>query len=234
MPGAMSSYRRPMTERVSASEFTALGLDDWRVVRAGAEANFACGSFNEAGRFAADVADLCDQRDHHASIDLRYPDLVHLMTTTHFMNALTDRDVSLATDVSELARERGYRSTPRDSMVVEIAIDAMDIEAVRPFWQTVLGYVPEHTREGEPVLAVIDPEGLGPNVWFQQMTEPRSERNRIHLDVNVPADVAEERVAAAVSAGGRLVSDAQAKSFWVLADAEGNEACVCTWQDRHA
>ena len=232
MPGAMSSYRRPMTERVSASEFTALGLDDWRVVRAGAEANFACGSFNEAGRFAADVADLCDQRDHHASIDLRYPDLVHLMTTTHFMNALTDRDVSLATDVSELARERGYRSTPRDSMVVEIAIDAMDIEAVRPFWQTVLGYVPEHTREGEPVLAVIDPEGLGPNVWFQQMTEPRSERNRIHLDVNVPADVAEGRVAAAVSAGGRLVSDEQAKSFWVLADAEGNEACICTWQDR--
>ena len=117
-------------------------------------------------------------------------------------------------------------------MVVEIAIDAMDIDAVRPFWQAVLGYVPEHAGEGEQVTAIIDPEGLGPSVWFQQMDEPRTERNRIHLDVDVPHDVAEERVAAALAAGGTLVSDARAKAFWVLADAEGNEACICTWQDR--
>lgn len=221
-----------MTERVSAAEFTTLGLDDWRVIRSGVEANFACGSFAEAGRFAADVAGLCDERNHHASVDLRYPDLVHVMSTTHFMEGLTDRDVALARAISDLARERGFRGAPRDSMVVEIAIDALDIEGVRPFWQTVLGYVPEHTREGDPVLAIIDPEGIGPAVWFQQMEEPRGERNRIHLDVNVPADVAEERVAAAVAAGGRLLDDDQARAFWVLADAEGNEACICTWQDR--
>ena len=221
-----------MTTIVTAAEFTAMGLADWRVIRSGVEANFTCGSFAEAGRFAADLAALCDERDHHASIDLRYPDLVHVMSTTHFKNAITDRDVALATAVSDLARERGYHSTPRDSMVVEIAIDAMDIGAVLPFWQTVLGYVPEHTEEGEPVDAIIDPEGLGPNVWFQQMDQPRPERSRIHLDVVVPEDVAEERVAAAVAAGGRLVSDRRAKAFWVLADAEGNEACICTWQDR--
>ena len=221
-----------MTARVSPSDFTALDLEDWRVIRSGVEANFACGSFAEAGRFAADLAALCDERDHHASIDLRYPDLVHVMSTTHFMNALTDRDVALATAISELVRERGYRSTPRDSMVVEIAIDAVDIEAVRPFWQAVLGYVPEHGDEGAPVTAVIDPEGLGPNVWFQQMTEARPGRSRIHLDVNVPADIAEERVDAVVAAGGRVVSDESARAFWVLADPEGNEACLCTWQDR--
>ena len=221
-----------MTTIVTAAEFTALGLADWRVIRSGVEANFTCGSFAEAGRFAAGLAALCDERDHHASIDLRYPDLVHVMSTTHFKNAITDRDVALATAVSDLARERGYHSAPRDSMVVEIAIDAMDIGAVLPFWQTVLGYVPEHTEEGEPVDAIIDPEGLGPNVWFQQMDQPRPERSRIHLDVVVPEDVAEERVAAAVAAGGRLVSDGRAKAFWVLADAEGNEACICTWQDR--
>jgi 4a-hydroxytetrahydrobiopterin dehydratase len=221
-----------MTTLVSAAEFTALGLQDWRVIRAGVEANFGCGSFSEAGRFAAELAALCDDRDHHASIDLRYPDLVHVMSTTHFKNALTDRDVDLAKAVSDLARERGYRSTPRDSMVVEIAIDAVDIEAVLPFWQAVLGYVPEHTRDGEPVAAIIDPEGLGPNVWFQQMSEARQERSRIHLDVNVPEDIAEERIAATLAAGGRLLSDDQAKAFWVLADVEGNEACICTWQDR--
>lgn len=221
-----------MTTIVTAAEFAALGLQDWRVIRSGVEANFGCGSFSEAGRFAADLAALCDERDHHASIDLRYPDLVHIMSTTHFKNALTDRDVALAQAISELARERGYRSTPRDSMVVEIAIDALDIGAVLPFWQAVLGYVPEHTEEGEPVDAIIDPEGIGPNVWFQRMEEPREDRNRIHLDVNVPEDIVEERIAAAVAAGGTLLSDAHANAFWVLADAEGNEACLCTWQDR--
>ena len=47
-----------------------------------------------------------------------------------------------------------------------------------------------------------------------------------------PHDVAEQRVQAALDAGGVLVSDDRAKAFWILADAEGNEACICTWQDR--
>jgi 4a-hydroxytetrahydrobiopterin dehydratase len=64
------------------------------------------------------------------------------------------------------------------------------------------------------------------------MDEPRTERNRIHIDVLVPHDVAGQRVKDTIAAGGRLVSDAQAKAFWVLADPEGNEACICTWQDR--
>jgi 4a-hydroxytetrahydrobiopterin dehydratase len=221
-----------MTARITATAFSGLDLVDWRVLRSGIEANFECGSYAEAGRFAADVARLCDQLDHHASIDLRYPDLVHVVSTTHFTNGLTDRDVSLAEAVSALAAERGLQGSPRASMALEIAIDALDIDAVRPFWQTVLGYVPEKTAEGAQVAAIIDPEGIGPAVWFQQMQAPRPGRNRIHLDVVVPHDVAEQRVAETLANGGRLVSDAQAKAFWVLADAEGNEACVCTWQDR--
>jgi len=220
------------TTRVTAAEFSALGLDDWRVIRSGVEANYSCGSFREAGRFAADLAALCDEREHHASIDLRYPDLVHVMSTTHYLDALTDRDVDLARAVTAIAAERGFHPAPRESMVVEVAIDAMDIAAVLPFWEAVLGYVPEKTEAGDQVQALLDPEGLGPSVWFQQMDAPRAQRNRIHLDVNVPYDVAEERVRAAVAAGGRLVSDAEARAFWALADAEGNEACVCTWQDR--
>lgn len=221
-----------MTERVAASAFSDLGLPDWRVLRSGIEANFECGSYGEAGRFAADLARLCDELDHHASIDLRYPDLVHVVSTTHFLNGLTDRDVTLARAVSALAAERGLHSNPGVSMALEIAIDALDIDAVRPFWQTVLGYVPEKTAEGEQVQAILDPEGIGPAVWFQQMDAERPQRNRIHLDVVVPHDVAAQRVEETLASGGRLVSDAQARAFWLLADPEGNEACVCTWQDR--
>jgi 4a-hydroxytetrahydrobiopterin dehydratase len=78
----------------------------------------------------------------------------------------------------------------------------------------------------------VDPTGRGPVIWFQQMEAPRPQRNRIHLDVDVPAEAARRRIDAAVAAGGRLLSDARAPAFWVLADCEGNEACICTWQGR--
>ena len=64
------------------------------------------------------------------------------------------------------------------------------------------------------------------------MDQPRPQRNRIHLDVTVAHDEAEPRVQAVLDAGGRLVDDSYARMFWVLADAEGNECCICTWTDR--
>jgi 4a-hydroxytetrahydrobiopterin dehydratase len=48
----------------------------------------------------------------------------------------------------------------------------------------------------------------------------------------VSHDEAPGRIQAALDAGGILLSDAAARSWWILADAEGNEVCVCTWQDR--
>jgi 4a-hydroxytetrahydrobiopterin dehydratase len=104
----------------------------------------------------------------------------------------------------------------------------LDIAAVRPFWKAVLGYA-EH---GGNVLA--DPLGAGPALWFQQMDSPRPQRNRIHLDVSVPFRQASPRIEAALAAGGTLINDKQAPAFWVLADPEGNEACISTWQGRDA
>ena len=237
--GRPAAYRRSVTTRLTAADLTEqlaeLGLTDWRVLRRELEANFEARSYAAAGRFVADVAALCDELDHHAAVDLRYPGLVHVVSTTHYLDSLTARDLTLAGAVSALAADQGLKSTPRDSMQLEVAIDAVDIDAVVPFWRTVLGYVPEHAAEGEPVRGLIDPEGIEPPVFFRSLTRPpagpRSGTNHVHLDVHVPYDVAEERVAAALAAGGRLVSDEAAPSCWVLSDAEGNEACVCTWQD---
>jgi 4a-hydroxytetrahydrobiopterin dehydratase len=64
------------------------------------------------------------------------------------------------------------------------------------------------------------------------MDAPRPQRNRIHLDITVPHDQARSRIEAALAAGGKIVHDAEAPAFWVLADPEGNEACICTWQAR--
>jgi 4a-hydroxytetrahydrobiopterin dehydratase len=63
------------------------------------------------------------------------------------------------------------------------------------------------------------------------MDPPRRERGRFHLDVYVPAEQAPARVEACLAAGGRLVTDAHAPSWWVLADPEGNELCVCVQPD---
>jgi len=95
----------------------------------------------------------------------------------------------------------------------------------------VLAYVDEPGRAG-PEDPLVDPLGQGPAVWFQQMDAPRPQRNRIHLDVSVPHDEAEARIRATLAAGGVLRYDAEAPAFWVLADLEGNEACVTTWQGR--
>jgi 4a-hydroxytetrahydrobiopterin dehydratase len=125
----------------------------------------------------------------------------------------------------------GDRGGERAVQVLEIGIDALDAAAIRPFWRAVLGYVDEPGRSG-PWNGLIDPLGQGPAVWFQEMDAPRPQRNRIHFDVSVPHDEAEPRIRAALAAGGKLLSDAEAPAFWVLADAEGNEACVTTWQGR--
>ena len=65
-----------------------------------------------------------------------------------------------------------------------------------------------------------------------QMDAPRPQRNRIHIDVYVPHDQAEARVAAALAAGGHIASDENAPEWWTLADAEGNEVDVAPWPDR--
>ena len=103
-------------------------------------------------------------------------------------------------------------------------LDAIDIPAVMPFWEAVLGY-----RRTGGVL--IDPHLEGPVFWFQQMDAPRPQRNRIHIDLYLPEDRATARVEAGLAAGGRVVNDANVPEWWTLADPEGNEVDVAPWPD---
>ncbi len=222
-----------MVSKVTASQFhSGNALPDWRVVLGRIEAEFVAPSFDAAAEFIGRIAGAAEAAAHHPDVDLRYPGRVHVTLTTHATNGLTDADVDLATTISDLAQQAGLASEPWRGRGVEVAIDAIDIDAVRPFWKAVLGYDDEPTAAGEQVIALVDPLRIGPPFWFQQMDAPRPQRNRIHIDVSVPHDVAEQRVAAAIAAGGHIVSDARARAFWILADPEGNEACICTWQDR--
>jgi len=111
--------------------------------------------------------------------------------------------------------------------VPELALDTADVAAVKPFWRAVLGYV-DSDQDDE----LVDPDGRLPTLWFQD-TEPHdTPRQRFHVDVRVPPEFAQQRIAAALEAGGTMVSDDRAPRFWVLADAEGNKACITTWLGR--
>ncbi len=218
---------------VTATEFHAgADLPDWRYALGRLEASYRCGTFGGATALASEIADAAERAGHHPDLDVRYPDWLRVALTTHAVDAVTNRDVDLAAEISVLAAATGAVSEPRVAQALEIAIDAMDIEAVRPFWKAILDYEDAPARPDGQVVAIVDPLRIAPAFWFQQMDEPRPQRNRIHIDVTVPHDVAEARIAAALAAGGTLVSDRRARAFWILADPERNEACICTWQDR--
>jgi len=54
----------------------------------------------------------------------------------------------------------------------------------------------------------------------------------IHVAVWIPHEQAEDRVAAALAAGGRMVRDEFAPAWWTLADAAGNEVDIATIESR--
>ncbi|SMD24628.1 VOC family protein [Kibdelosporangium aridum] len=189
------------------------GVEDWRVlVGDEACAHFMTGSFAAGAHFAQSICPMLEGKQ--ADVDIR-PDGVTVR--------LTEPDAELARRISAVARKSGMASVPVAPQRVQISIDALGIPEVMPFWRAVLGY----TEWGDEDL--VDPRRSGPPVWFQQSDIRRS---RMHVDVYVPHDQGEARVAAAIAAGGTLVTDEFAPSWWVLADPEGNEACVGTWLDR--
>jgi 4a-hydroxytetrahydrobiopterin dehydratase len=209
----------------------------WRYVLGELRTTLPAGSLAEAAEVAGRMVAACgDDADGSLSVDVR-PDLVALSLQSRTSASVTAREVEFARRISAAAAALGLATaarpgaTARSVQVLEVAIDALDIAAVRPFWKAVLGYADEPGRSG-PEDPLVDPVGQGPAVWFQEMDAPRPQRNRIHLDVSVPHDEARPRIQATLAAGGRIVYDAEAPAFWVLADPEGNEACITTWEGR--
>ena len=236
MAGAGEDPAARALSRTEASQ--AVESLGWRYLIGLLCASVPVSSLGQASAVAAMAVAACGpEADRHLRADLR-PDRVELSLQDRVANAVTRRDTELAAAVSSAVAGLGVAIAPPDSaayprpvQMLELAIDAVDIPAIRPFWRAVLGYGDEPGYD-EPDAAVVDPARQGPAIWFQQMDAPRPQRNRIHFDITVSGDEAEARVRAALAAGGTLVSDEAAPSFWVLADAEGNEACVCTWLQR--
>jgi 4a-hydroxytetrahydrobiopterin dehydratase len=228
-----------MSRTLSRQEASdAVGELGWRYLLGTLRTSVPVQSLAQATQVAASTVTAAGaDADQHLRLDLRSDRVV--LTLQPLVDAtVTTRDIELAGLITSAVEKAGSRTepdtgptAPRSVQLLEIGIDAMNIASIRPFWKAVLGYAGEPDADG-PQDALVDPVGQGPAIWFQQMSEPRTERNRLHFDVSVPHDEAQHRIQATLAAGGRLLSDAEAPSFWVLADPEGNEACITTWQGR--
>jgi 4a-hydroxytetrahydrobiopterin dehydratase len=217
-----------MVERITARQFHAApGVGDWRVLYEGARTYFVTGSFARGVELVRRIGELADAADHHPSVDLRYGGVAVTLSTHEAGDAISERDASLAAAISAAAAELGIRADPSRVQTVQLAVDTLDIPAVLPFWQAVLGY--RHPGGA----GVADPLGRGPDMWFQQAAPKAAsgERGRFHVDVSLPRDQAQARVAAAIAAGGRVVSDQFAPRWWTLADPEGNIVDIAPWPD---
>lgn len=212
-----------MAERISSRQFHASdGVEDWRVVFDSVQTYFATGSFAKGVELVEVIGRLADAADHHPDVDLRYAG-VSVSLFTHEVGDISDRDVELAQQISMAARELGIAADPSKVQTVQVSINALDIAGVLPFWRAVLGYDQLGDED------VVDPLSRGPRLTFQQMDGSRPQRNRIHIEVSVPRDQAEARIASALATGGHTVT--HAPSWRMLADAEGNEVVVAAWPE---
>lgn len=208
---------------LSFADVQSAGLDDWRHLFETLRTRFRTGSFATGLRLVSRIGELAEEANHHPDVDLRYP-TVAVTLWSHDVGGVTSRDVDLARRISEAAAELEVEADPSSLSVVEIALDTADHEQIKPFWRAVLGLTDDPGSDTQ----MFDLVGSLPTFWFQH-TEPHDEpRQRFHLDIRVPAEVAQDRIAAALAAGGVLMSEEHAPRFTVLADAQGNKACITT------
>jgi predicted enzyme related to lactoylglutathione lyase len=111
------------------------------------------------------------------------------------------------------------------SIVLNVTFDCADPRALARFWGQVTGWaVIEEPRPGHDESAVEMPGEGSPRLYFVKVPEPKTTKNRVHLDI-MPADkTQDEEIARLTGLGARIISDRRPEFGWVLmADPEGNE-----------
>jgi 4a-hydroxytetrahydrobiopterin dehydratase len=219
-----SAREADMSEQGWQEFLAAEGVADWVVLHGGAMAVFRVASLVEAARLAEAVADVSGLDG--AGVLMTVADDQLTVRLTRDMWHLEQRHIDLARAVSAVARAQGADVDRARAQEVQVAVaahpDAVDVG----FWRAVLGYADASDDNA------IDRLGHGSTVWMQELDPDKPLQHAMHVDVSVAREQAEERLAAALAAGGRIVDDSNAPKGWILADRAGNRVCIATWPDR--
>ena len=179
-------------QALTGTEVQEEGLDDWRKVLNKLVVRFETGDFNTGAALVTKIAEAADEANHHPDVDLRYPHLT-VSLKSHDVGAITQRDVRLARRISELAAEAGVSASADAPDVLELALDTPDHDG----GQAVLARRCSATSRRSTTTTCATVPAAHPTLWFQKTDSEAPDRQRWHLDVSVPHDVAEARIQAA-------------------------------------
>ena len=199
------------------------GLHGWAYLLGGLQTRLRTPDFATGLSIAGAIGAAAEEMNHHPDLDLRYRH-VDVRLSSHDVGGVTERDIRLAHTIAAIAAEAGVTPDCAASVRLELALDSPAYGVIQPFWGAVLAA----EAKGDDVN---DPDSPLPLVWFQE-SGSEEPRQRWHPDVWVDPSQVQPRIAAALAAGGTLVTDEYAPSYWVLADPDGNRVCLCTWQER--
>lgn len=219
-------------QKLTSEEIAASGLEDWRRLMNVIRARFRTGDFETGLALVNRIGEAAEAANHHPDITLTYPEVI-VSLSSHDVHGITSRDIDLAREISTMAAGLGAEADTAGLTQLDIGLDTAQHEQLAPFYAALLG---SELDRGEPV----DSSGQVPTIWWQASGEGTADSSlpaqdheqRWHFDVWVAEDEGERRLAKVLEAGGRLVSDEQAPSFWVVEDADGNRSCICTPKGR--
>jgi 4a-hydroxytetrahydrobiopterin dehydratase len=228
-------------DMLSGEQITAAGLQDWRKLGQGLHARFLTRDFRAGVRFLDAIGEAGAAAGHYPEVRMgaAYVDLKLLSADAiyrddtgaeHRVDWVTQQDVDLARRISQIAAEQSLSADPESVIAIELALDTANSDTLAPVWAALLTGGSEAQGRGTIGDDVRDGTNRVPILWFQKTDPHETPRQRFHIDVQVPYDVAERRVAAAVAAGAVIVDDSRAPRTTVIADPDGNKACVGTFQ----
>ncbi|WP_256838954.1 4a-hydroxytetrahydrobiopterin dehydratase [Ornithinimicrobium faecis] len=226
-------------DMLMGEQIAAVHLTDWRKLAQGLHARYVVDDFQAGARFVAAVGEAGEALGHHpsASIGRGYVDLKLVSDdaiyrddegTEHAVQWVTQLDVDLARRITEIAADQQLVADSGSVSHIELGLDTAQSATIAPVWVALLTGNAEDQGRGTPGGDEIrDALGRVPNLWFGDANEQEPPRQRFHLEVYVAPEVAEARIASAVTAGGSIVDDSNAPSLTVIADQDGNTGVLC-------
>jgi len=215
-------------------------LTDWRKLAQGLHARYVVPDFAAAARFVTAVGEAGDGLGHHPRVSIGdgYVDLKLVSDhavyrddegTDHVVEWVTQQDVDLARRITDIAAAHRLEADPASVSDMELGLDTAHSATIAPVWAALLTGDAESQGRGTPGDEIRDATERVPHLWFGDADEHEGpgQGQRFHIEVYVAPETADQRIAAALAAGGTVVDDSNAPSLTVIADQDGNKAVVC-------
>lgn len=225
-------------DMLKGEEIAEAKLTEWRKLAQGLHARYLVDDFGTATRFVTAVGEAGDALGHHPNVSIGngYVDLKLVSADAiyrddegaeYVVEWVTQQDVDLARRITEIAADHKVEADPTSVSHIELGLDTAHSAIIAPVWAALLTGNRESQGHGSPSDEIRDATGRVPNLWFGDVDDRKAPDQRFHVEVYVAPEVAEQRIAGALAAGGAIVDDSNAPSLTVVVDQDGNTGVVC-------